>query len=49
MSFIIIREEGKTETGFFARLIINNKEYSITVSEPFTKEDDKLLEWYFEG
>ncbi|MGK7958511.1 MAG: hypothetical protein AB4063_25125 [Crocosphaera sp.] len=48
MSLILIREEGKTETGFSARLIINNKEYYITVSDPFTKEDETLLEWYFE-
>ncbi|MGK7879152.1 MAG: CHAT domain-containing protein, partial [Crocosphaera sp.] len=49
MSLIIIREEGKTETGFYARLIINNKEYSITVSDPFTMQDETILEWYFEG
>ncbi len=49
MSLIIIREEEKTETGFSARLIINNKEYPITVSDPFTKQDETILEWYFEG
>ena len=49
MSLIIIREEGKTGNGFSAQLIINNQEYSITVSDPFTEEDETLLEWYFEG
>ncbi|MDJ0508898.1 MAG: tetratricopeptide repeat protein [Crocosphaera sp.] len=49
MSVIIIREEGKTETGFSAKLIINNQEYPITVSDPFTEKEEKLLEWYFEG
>nr|MDJ0601267.1 tetratricopeptide repeat protein [Crocosphaera sp.] len=49
MSLIIIREEATTEIGFSAKLIINNKEYSITVSDPFTKEDETRLEWYFEG
>ncbi|WP_416244997.1 CHAT domain-containing protein [Crocosphaera sp. XPORK-15E] len=49
MSLIIIREEAQTETGFTARLIINNQEYSIIISDPFKPEDEKILEWYFEG
>ena len=49
MPVIIIREEQQTESGFNAFLIINSQEYSITISDPFQPQDEKILEWYFEG
>ncbi|ACK64557.1 Tetratricopeptide TPR_2 repeat protein [Rippkaea orientalis PCC 8801] len=49
MPVIIIREEQATESGFNALLMINNQEYSITVSDPFEPREENLLEWYFEG
>ncbi len=48
MPVITIREIQKTETGFDAVLIFDGGEYSITITDPFTPLEEKLLEWYFE-
>jgi hypothetical protein len=48
MPVITIREIQKTETGFDAVLIFEGGEYSITITDPFTPREEKLLEWYFE-
>nr|WP_236117032.1 hypothetical protein [Hassalia byssoidea] len=48
MPVITIRETQKTETGFDAVLIFDGGEYLITITDPFTPQEEKLLEWYFE-
>ena len=48
MPVITIRETQKTETGFDAVLIFEGGEYLITITDPFTPPEEKLLEWYFE-
>lgn len=48
MPVITIRETQKTETGFDAVLIFEGGEYLITITDPFTPQEEKLLEWYFE-
>ncbi len=49
MPVITIREQHKTGTGFEAILSFDDRvEYSVTITDPFTPEDEKQLEWYFE-
>ncbi|MEN9565289.1 MAG: hypothetical protein RLZZ69_485, partial [Cyanobacteriota bacterium] len=48
MAVITIREQGKTETGFNATLVIEGNNYQITVSDPFAAREEQELEWYFE-
>ena len=49
MSVITIREQQQTETGFKATVTFNDRaEYSITISDPFSAEEERELEWYFE-
>jgi hypothetical protein len=49
MSQIIIREQEKTDTGFRATVSFDGRgEYPISISEPFTPQQEKELEWYFE-
>ncbi len=47
---IIIREVGKNKDGFAATVQFGNEgeAYEISITNPFSKEDDKRLEWYFE-
>ncbi len=49
MATIVIRELGKTETGFKATLVIAGDSYEITVSDPFAPRQEQELEWYFEN
>ncbi len=48
MQIITIRERQKTATGFEASLIIDGGEYPITITDPFTTQEEQRLEWYFE-
>ncbi|MDJ0798020.1 MAG: tetratricopeptide repeat protein [Calothrix sp. MO_167.B12] len=51
MSVIVIRETQPTATGFAARLIFDGGdggEYEINVTDPFTPQEERRLEWYFE-
>ncbi|MDB9375156.1 tetratricopeptide repeat protein [Nodularia sphaerocarpa] len=48
MTVITIREEGRIDTGFAAKLQFDGGEYPVTISDPFTPQEEKLLEWYFE-
>ncbi|MDJ0717371.1 MAG: hypothetical protein QNJ54_24655 [Prochloraceae cyanobacterium] len=49
MSVITIREQKQTETGFEATVTFDDRsEYPITVSDPFSRKEEKELEWYFE-
>ncbi len=49
MSLITIREQGKTAAGFKAKVAIDKIEYEIpAITEPFSAEQEKELEWYFE-
>jgi hypothetical protein len=49
MPVITIREQQKTDTGFNATLSFDGRvNYSITITEPFSRKDEQLLEWYFE-
>ena len=48
MTVITIREQGQTETGFNATLVIAGNNYNITVSDPFEPREEQELEWYFE-
>ena len=49
MSVITIREQQQTESGFAATVTFDNSaEYPITISDPFTPQEEKELEWYFE-
>lgn len=49
MAIITIREQQKTATGFEAILKFQGGEYPITVTDPFTRPEEKQLEWYFEN
>ena len=49
MAKIVIREQGKTKTGFNATLAIEEDSYEITVSDPFELRQEQELEWYFES
>ena len=48
MAVITIREQGQTDTGFNATLVIDGNNYNITVSDPFEVREEQELEWYFE-
>ncbi|MDB9318037.1 hypothetical protein [Nodularia spumigena] len=48
MKAITIREEGRIDTGFAANLQFDGGEYPVTITDPFTPKEEKLLEWYFE-
>jgi hypothetical protein len=48
MTVITIREQGQTETGFKATLVIEGNNYQITVCDPFQAKEEQELEWYFE-
>ncbi|MDJ0903010.1 MAG: hypothetical protein QNJ55_29840 [Xenococcus sp. MO_188.B8] len=48
MAVITIREQGQTETGFNATLVIDGNNYNITVNDPFEPKEEQELEWYFE-
>ncbi len=48
MAVITIREQGQTETGFNATLVIEGNNYQITVNDPFESKEEQELEWYFE-
>ncbi|MBE9198755.1 MULTISPECIES: tetratricopeptide repeat protein [unclassified Nodularia (in: cyanobacteria)] len=48
MTVITIREEGRIDTGFAVILKFDGGEYPVTITDPFTPKEEKLLEWYFE-
>ena len=48
MSVITIREQQQTATGFAASLSFGDGEYDITITDPFTPQEERELEWYFE-
>ncbi|MGB5959133.1 MAG: tetratricopeptide repeat protein [Coleofasciculaceae cyanobacterium] len=49
MTVITIREQQKTATGFSATLSFDGRiNYPITITEPFSRKEEQLLEWYFE-
>ncbi|MBD2214034.1 tetratricopeptide repeat protein [Nostoc linckia FACHB-104] len=49
MAVITIREQQPTEQGFAASLIFEgDSEYPINITDPFTPQQEKQLEWYFE-
>ncbi|HLP92287.1 MAG TPA: tetratricopeptide repeat protein [Nostocaceae cyanobacterium] len=48
MLIISIREVEKTADGFNAILRLNDGEYPIVISDPFTPREEARLEWYFE-
>ena len=48
MPVIVIREERQTDTGFEAILKFDSGEYRVTITDPFTPQEEKHLEWYFE-
>ncbi|WP_414550542.1 tetratricopeptide repeat protein [Anabaena sp. CCY 0017] len=48
MTVITIREERRIDTGFAAILKFDGGEYPVTITDPFTPKEEKLLEWYFE-
>lgn len=49
MPVIIIREQQQTETGFEAILSFDGRvNYPITITDPFTRQEEQQLEWYFE-
>ncbi|WP_306296882.1 CHAT domain-containing protein [Nostoc sp. TCL26-01] len=48
MTVITIREKQPTETGFAASLIFEGGEYAINITDPFTPQQERVLEWYFE-
>ncbi len=50
MAQITIREVDQIENGFTADLILEGRgNYPITITNPFSDQEEKLLEWYFEG
>ncbi|MBO3462624.1 CHAT domain-containing protein, partial [Aetokthonos hydrillicola] len=49
MAVISIREQGKTDLGFHASLVFEGREYPVVITEPFTTQEEKQLEWYFKG
>ncbi|MFM6632716.1 MAG: CHAT domain-containing protein [Microcystis panniformis] len=49
MLVLTIREEGINDGGFTASLnFAGGNSYPITVTDPFTNQEEKQLEWYFE-
>jgi tetratricopeptide (TPR) repeat protein len=49
MLVLTIREEGMNDGGFTASLNFDSgNSYPITVTDPFTNQEEKDLEWYFE-
>ncbi|MDB9424721.1 tetratricopeptide repeat protein, partial [Microcystis aeruginosa CS-564/01] len=49
MLVLTIREEGINDGGFTASLNFDSgNSYPITVTDPFTNQEEKQLEWYFE-
>jgi hypothetical protein len=49
MTLIRIQERPNGPNGANAIVNFNNgPEYPITISDPFSKEEEELLEWYFE-
>lgn len=49
MPVITIREQQQTETGFEAILSFDGRvDYPITITDPFTRQKEQQLEWYFE-
>jgi tetratricopeptide (TPR) repeat protein len=48
MSVITIREQQQIATGFAASLSFGDGEYDITITDPFTPQEEEDLEWYFE-
>src|SRR5436309_13108504 len=49
MTLIRIQERPNGPNGANAIINFNNgPEYPITISDPFSPEEEKLLEWYFE-
>ncbi|MGK7930055.1 MAG: tetratricopeptide repeat protein [Microcystaceae cyanobacterium] len=49
MSIITLRETASTDNGFNAKLILNNKEYSVNLCDPFTEAQEAGLQWYYES
>ncbi|MEM9138044.1 MAG: Tfp pilus assembly protein PilF, partial [Cyanobacteria bacterium P01_F01_bin.42] len=50
MTLITIREQGQTAEGFQAELVFENGgRYSIAISNPLEPQQERELEWYFEG
>ncbi|MGK7899161.1 MAG: Tfp pilus assembly protein PilF, partial [Xenococcus sp. (in: cyanobacteria)] len=50
MAQITIREVEQIENGFTAELVLEGRgNYPITITNPFSDREEKLLEWYFEG
>ncbi|MEY2911001.1 MAG: Photosystem assembly protein Ycf3 [Cyanobacteriota bacterium] len=48
MSVITIREQEQKATGFAASLSFGDGEYDIIITDPFTPQEERELEWYFE-
>jgi GTPase SAR1 family protein len=48
MSVITIREQQQIATGFAASISFGDGEYDITITDPFTPQEERELEWYFE-
>ena len=49
MPVITIREQQQTEAGFEAILSFEGRvNYPITITEPFSRQEEQQLEWYFE-
>ena len=49
MPVITIREQQRTETGFEAILSFDGRvNYPISITDPFTTQEEQQLEWYFE-
>jgi len=49
MPVITIREQQPTEAGFEAILSFDGRvNYPITITEPFSRQEEQQLEWYFE-
>ncbi|MFN9399866.1 MAG: tetratricopeptide repeat protein [Dolichospermum sp.] len=48
MSVITIREQQQKATEFAASLSFGDGEYDIIITDPFTPQEERELEWYFE-
>lgn len=49
MPIITIREQQKTVNGFEAIVSFDGRvEYTVTIADPFTAQEEKRLAWYFE-
>ena len=48
MSVITIREQQQIATGFAASISFGDGEYDIIITDPFTPQEERELEWYFE-